>query len=192
MTDELAFAAVPAAVDAFKALFSALKQAATDGLKVKNEIEARQKFTAFVKENHEHFQGSLSSELSSDRLLDAWRRRKAQALWAPYLTFTRILALKTRAHASDYEIKDLAVKLETELHEYDAIRATRSPDSIVKTLSAAEQAIYEAATNDKLSLDAVVEFLSGLASDVNSLKTDYNQVEKSAASVATTTGAALK
>jgi hypothetical protein len=190
-SDEIAPLAIPAALEAFQALFSALQKAATDGLKAVNAVEARRKFTAYVVQMHEQFQGSLSSDLSSDRIRDAWIRRKAYALWAPYLTFTRILGLKKR-NASNYQIKELAVKLEAELGEYDAIRATDPPDRIVKALSSAEQAVYEAAESNKVSLNAVVDFLTALAADVNGLKADYTDVDKKASAVISASADVIK
>jgi len=180
MTDEIALAAIPAAVEAFSALLSALETAAKDGLKAVNAVEARKKFSAYVNAVHQRFQGSISTDLDPDRMNDAWRRRKAQSLWRPYLTFMRILELK-RKNASAYDIKELATKLEGELAEYDAIRATQAPGGLVRALSAAENAVLSAATDEKVSLDALIELLGAVSTEAKSLVNDYADVEKKTA-----------
>ncbi len=190
-SDEVAFAAVPAAIAAYQAFYDALKKAATDGLKVVNQVQARRKFTEYVKATHQHFQALVGSDLSSDRLKDAWTRRKAHALWAPYVTFTRIVELRT-ANAPQFEIKELAIKLRTELAEYDALRGTGSPDRIVKSLSAAEDAVYQAATDERVSLDAIVSFLQAVASDAKAMKNDYQDLQKKTSEAYSASVAVLK
>lgn len=185
-TDEVALGAISPVIAAVEALFKALDKAATDGLTAVNAVEARKKLAEYVNTVHEKFQGSISSELSPDRLDDAWKRRKAYSLWAPYLTFTHILRLKAQ-NASDYEIKDYAVKLESELGPYDVIRGTKPPSAIVKGLSAAENAVYSAATDNSVSLEAIAQLLDGIIADINSVVSDYADVEKKGAAAITAT-----
>jgi hypothetical protein len=165
-TDEIAFAAIPAAIAAFQKLFSALEQIATDGLKSINTIEARKNLASYVQKMHSSFQSALSNELPPEKLDDAWQRREAQSLWAPYITFSQILTLKKK-NASIYEIKELVVKLDSEMVAYDSIKSSRPPSDIVKALSTADDALFKAATDDKSSLAAISTLLGAIASDIS-------------------------
>jgi hypothetical protein len=184
--DEMAPGAILGAIEAYRALFDALEKAATDGLKVANQIEARNKFKNYVLAVHDRFAGTLSTDLSADRLKDSWQRRKAYALWAPYQTFARIVTIRKKQTgeldaARMYEIKELALKLESELAEYDALRKANPPDKMVAALTEAEAAVYAAATKDDISLDSIVEFLTLLLDDLKTAQSDYDAIAKAAA-----------
>jgi hypothetical protein len=194
-SDEAAFLlGLPAALEAYKTLLDALQNAAKDGLAVANQIEARKKFMAYVNAMHPKFVAALDTELPQQRLQDSWKRRKGYALWAPYQTFVRIVAIRKKQTgeldaAQMFEIKELALKLQGEMAEYDALRTATPPDKMAEGLMAAEAKVYEAANDEHISLDTVLDFLTDLVNFLQTAEKDYNAIQSAAERAAAATSA---
>lgn len=173
-TSDEAAVAVSASLEAYKSLFSALEKAATDSLKVVNEIEARKKFSDFVIKEHAAFNAALAQGMGPSTLENSWKRRKAVALWKPYHTFQEIARLNTKTQAR--EIASLSARMLAEFSEYDALKNTRSPYEITKSLAKAENALFELARNKDLSVSSVLSFLKGLQKELATIKSDFDDV----------------
>lgn len=175
VSDEVAFLAIPAAVLALKSLITSLQTAGTDVLGPVNQIQARHRAAELIKAQHAKFSQSLTTDLSTQTLDDAWIRRKRDALWRPYFTFRELLDFEPRTQA--YQIVKLSAQLQTELAAYDAISAAKSPSEVISALAAAEAVLYKAATDDSVSLDGTFEFLSGIADDLSKVAADYKDIQ---------------
>ncbi len=173
-TSDEAVVMVSAVFEAFKALYGALTTAAKDGLKVVNEVESRKKFTQFVTQQHEKFQAALSQTLSADKLNEAWERRKTDALWQPYYTFAKMMSLSRGTQKA--QIVAIAAVLRDQMAAYDALAATDSPGAIVKSLAAAEDQLFQVASDNNVSLSTAISVLTAIEADVTQLKSDYVDV----------------
>lgn len=180
VSDE-AVAEVSTSLEAYKALFSALEKAATDSLKAINEIQARKKFSEFVIRQDDSFNAALSQGLGASSLEDAWKRRKAASLWRPYQTFREMIRLNRTTQ--EREISALAIRMNSELAEYDALRATNSPLEVTKSLAEAQSRLLDLAKNDDLSVSGVISFLQGLQKQLANLKSDFADVNAKAAAL---------
>ncbi|HZG08028.1 MAG TPA: hypothetical protein VEZ70_03510 [Allosphingosinicella sp.] len=159
-------------------LVRAVETTLATGLKVGNEIESRRMFSRLVIAQHEDFQSRLSNDLRPDLLDNAWERRKSRALWRPYRTFARMMELDPARDRA--EIYKLADETNAGLAEFDALRKTKSPATVVKSLAVAENAIYEVATNEKLSPRQLLSFLASIATDLEQIGKDYKGVKEAA------------
>jgi len=197
-SDEAAFLlGLPAAIDAYKTLLDALENAAKDGLAAVNQIEARKKFKAYVNAMHPKFVAALDTDLPQQRMQDSWKRRQGYALWAPFQTFAQIVAIRKQHEApldaaQMYEIKELALKLQSELAEYDAMRSAAPPDKMAAALQTAEDAVYKAANDDKISLDEILDILIAVAGDLQTAQKDYDAIRQAADKAAAATSAVGK
>lgn len=164
-----------AALEAYKALFSALEKAATDTLKVANEIQAKKKFSDFVIDQHEKFNVALSQSLGTGSLDKAWERRRAVSLWRPYNTFVEMMRLDRATQSR--EILALASRLQNELSDFDVLRTLPSPSDAPKALALAESALYALATNKDISVQSVISFLQHLQSVLAIFRKDLEDVK---------------
>ena len=178
-TSDEALPAISALLSALGGLKDALETAAKDVLAIANEAEARHQFTTFVKAQHEVFQAALSQNLTVAKLDDAWNRRKADALWVPYATFSKMLDLDRLTRQT--EVIALSVQLKQELAVYDGMQSSQSPSRIVKAISESEAQMYSVATDTKVSLQGIVSVLDAIYKDVSTLQTDYKDISAKAA-----------
>jgi hypothetical protein len=206
--DEVVLAAIPAAIAAYQALFSALEAAAKDALKITNQVKAKAVLKEYVIAMHPRFLATQQGDLNGDKLADAWNRRKAQSLWAPRITFARILAVANScpvqtpnaaakaaapapciAPGSDklYQIKSLSAALNSELAEYDALRLSQAPDKVLDALVAAEATLYKTATDDSFTASDAYDALEALLTDIVLAGSDYKAASTAVTNAQTAT-----
>ena len=178
VSDEVAFAAIPAAIAALQALVKSLETAATDTLTAINQVEARRRASDLVKAQHEKFNQALTSDLSKTNFDDAWNRHKQDALWRPYLSFERMLQMDPIKNR--YEIVQMSAQIQSQLALYDALASTKSPSEVINAIASSEAALYRAATDDTVSLEGTLSFLTAVAGDLSKIASDYQDVEKKA------------
>lgn len=182
--DENPIAAIPVAITAYQAINSFL----TTALTTWNNYESKEKFSRYVQQFDNQFKEVMESDMPEGRIKEAWEHRIAVSLQRPLGTFRQIFRTYKNQGGPEAEadkIRELGLKANEYLAEYDALRLAPAPQDIRKGLLAAQQRLYEAATNDKLSIDQLISFLTGLVDEINDAKKKYEDADKAARALIT-------
>ena len=78
------------------------------------------------------------------------------------------------------ELLDVATKIEIQLQEYDAIRATKSPDKVVIGVGTAQQALKDAVNSADYDRESLFTFFQSLLGELETIEKDYDEVKSKA------------
>jgi hypothetical protein len=180
----LPLALIPA-IDMIKALGKAAEQAAKDALKIAVEVQRRHQLTEFVKANRDSFNRNMSSNLASARLEKAWELRRAATLYRAYLSFAVATAIKPEAAGrfspgQAVQITKSFSTVDAALAEFDAMAVTPSPAEFAKAVKSSHDALFALATNEKISLEEFIGFLTAMSEMVDAVRNDWDALAAAA------------
>ncbi|MCI3204821.1 MULTISPECIES: hypothetical protein [Pandoraea] len=171
VSPEVATAAIPAAVAAYKAL-AALFQT---GLTAYNDMAAKERFGKYVKEFHPKFEEVMNNDFKESTIASAWNRRQIASLQRPLATFRKLLLTPAgiKAADDDIRIRELGMLANEQLAEYDALHASPSPVELRTKLVDAEAQLVTLVNDKHVSISDLVEFFKELKEDFDKAKTQY-------------------
>lgn len=182
--DENPAAVIPLVIAAYQATEAFLKATLT----TVNNYVAKDKFAKYVNELDVEFKKVMTTELSEDRLSASWSHRMAVSLHRPSLLFRQIFQVPANILPAqdDERIREIGLKVNDALAEFDALRSSPKPQDIRKGVLAAEQRLLKLANNSDMSLEEVASFLSALIAEFNDAKKKYEDADKAARTLVTT------
>lgn len=167
---------LPVAITAYQAIEAFL----TTSLTTWNNYEAKVKFAKYVDQWDKDFKKVMEEDLSEDRLAASWDHRIAVSLHRPGSLFTQIFRTpENYTPDKDIErIRDIGIKVNNELAEFDALRLAPKPQDIRKALLSAQQRLVQFSKDPNASPEHIISFLSGLIDEFNDAKKKYADADK--------------
>lgn len=176
--DESPFAIITAGV----ALKNSIADLLKGGLNEYNNLAAKEKFSKYMNKYHPQFLAVMSQDMPEATLNDSWNRRIVVSLNRPFQTFKKIFKTPQAINPEDDDdrIRNIGMKVNDQLSEYDALQASTPPVVVRNQVAAAEDQLYKLAQNKDVTISEIIDFLVALESSFESIKTQYDAANKAA------------